>query len=41
MPISKLEFIHETKRLEDTISIIRKKISALGAELYEDEEKIL
>ena len=41
MPISNQEFIIEKKKLEDTISIIREKISALGAELYDDEEKIL
>lgn len=41
MPISKKEEILERKRLEDTISIIREKISSLGAELYDDKEKIL
>ena len=41
MPISKQEFITEKKRLEDTLSIIRKKISSLGQELYDDEEKVL
>ena len=41
MPISNNEYSLEEKRLEDTISIIRKKISSLGAELYEDEEKVL
>ena len=38
MPISKSEYLLETKKLEDTISVIRRKISELGAELYEDEE---
>ena len=41
MPISNLEYSLEVKRLEDTISIIRNKISSLGLELFEDEEKIL
>lgn len=41
MPINKNEFILEKKRLEDTINIIREKISSLGAELYDQEEKIL
>ena len=41
MPISNNEYLLEEKRLEDTIGIIRKKISSLGAELYEDEEKVL
>lgn len=41
MPISNNEYSLEEKRLEDTISIIRNKISSLGAELYEDEEKVL
>ena len=41
MPISNYEFSLEKNRLEDTISIINKKISSLGQELYEDEEKVL
>ena len=41
MPISNTNYSLEEKRLEDTISIIRKKISSLGSELFEDEEKIL
>ena len=41
MPISPKEYSLEIKRLEDTLNIIRNKISALGSELYEDEEKIL
>lgn len=41
MPISNKEQALEVKKLEDTISIIRRKISSLGSELYEDEEKIL
>ena len=39
MPITSKDYLLETKRLEDTISIIRNKISSLGTELYEDEEK--
>lgn len=41
MPISKTDYMLEEKRLDKTIDIIRKKISSLGAELYEDEEKAL
>ena len=41
MPISNYEYQQEVKRLEDTLGIIRRKISSLGAELYDDEEKIL
>lgn len=41
MPISKNDFQAEQKRLNDTLKIIRNKISSLGAELYEDEEKVL
>ncbi len=41
MPISKFERIEEEKKLEDTLSIIRKKISTLGSELFEAEEKAL
>lgn len=41
MPISKKEFILEEKSQEETTSIIRRKISALGSELYDDQEKIL
>lgn len=41
MPINTHEFTIEKKRLEDTLSIIRKKISSLGQDLYDDEEKVL
>lgn len=41
MPISNQEFTLEKKRLSETIKVIRSKISALGAELYEDQEKVL
>lgn len=41
MPISKKEELLERKKLEDTIQIIRNKISTLGVELYDDQEKIL
>lgn len=41
MPISNQEFTLEKKRLAKTIKVIRSKISALGAELYEDQEKVL
>lgn len=41
MPICKKEQLLEEKKLEDTLGIIRKKISALGAELYDDEQKVL
>ena len=41
MPISNQEFNLEKKRLNDTLKIINQKISALGQELYEDEEKVL
>lgn len=41
MPISKSDYLVEEKRLEDTIGIIRKKISELGQELYERDDKVL
>ncbi len=41
MPISDQEFAVEKNRLAKTLTIIRKKISALGAELYSDQEKVL
>ena len=41
MPISNQELTLEKKRLKDTIKVIRSKISALGSELYDDQEKIL
>ncbi len=41
MELSKKEIIQEEKRLEDTISLIRNKISVLGQELYERDDKVL
>ena len=41
MKISEREMQKETKYLDDTINLIRKKISELGQELYDDDEKIL
>lgn len=41
MPISEKEFMLEKKRLEDVVQIIRAKISSLGSELYDQEEKVL
>lgn len=41
MPISSYELELEKKKLQDTIGVIRKKISALGSELYDQEDKIL
>ena len=41
MPICEQEFALEKKRLEDTISVVRRKISALGMELCDQEEKVL
>ena len=41
MPISHLEVVQEEKYLDDTLTIIREKISELGSELFESEEKIL
>ena len=41
MPINMQELIKEEKYLQNTINIIRHKISALGSELFESEEKIL
>ena len=41
MKISESEMQKETKYLDDTINLIRKKISELGQELYDDDEKIL
>lgn len=41
MELSRNEIILEEKRLEDTIKIIREKISNLGSELLERDEKAL
>ena len=41
MELSKKEVILEEKRLEDTINLIRSKISVLGQELYERDDKVL
>ena len=41
MKISESEMQKERKYLDDTINLIRKKISELGQELYADDEKIL
>ena len=41
MKISESEIQKERKYLDDTINLIRKKISELGQELYDDDEKIL
>ena len=41
MKISESEMQKETKYLDDTINLIRKKISELGQELYDDDEKNL
>ena len=41
MELSKEEMILEEKRLEDTIKLIRSKISDLGQELYDRDEKVL
>ena len=41
MPISKSEYDWEERRLEDTLKIIKKKISTLGGELIAQEEKAL
>lgn len=41
MKISESEMQKERKYLDDTINLIRKKISELGQELYDDDEKIL
>jgi len=41
MELSKDEMVKEEKRLSTTIGIIRSKISELGQELYERDEKIL
>ena len=41
MELSKVEIDLEKKRLDDTIKIIRNKISTLGQELYDREDKII
>ena len=41
MELSKKEIIQEEKRLDDTINLIRSKISVLGQELYERDDKVL
>ena len=41
MELSKKEIMLEEKRLEDTVDIIRNKISELGQELYDRDDKVL
>ena len=41
MELSKKEIMLEEKRLEDTTDIIRSKISELGQELYDRDDKVL
>ena len=41
MELSKKEIMLEEKRLEDTIDIIRSKISEFGQELYDRDDKVL
>lgn len=41
MKITKEEFEREKNYLNKTVSLVRKKISALGQELYDDDSKIL
>ncbi len=41
MELAKEEITLEEKRLEDTIKLIRSKISVLGQELYDRDEKVL
>ena len=41
MELSKKEVMLEEKRLEDTINLIRSKISVLGQELYDRDDKVL
>ena len=40
MKIEKEEFEREKNYLNKTVSLIRKKISKLGQELYDDDEKV-
>ena len=41
LELSKNEVMLEEKRLEDTVNLIRSKISVLGQELYERDDKVL
>ena len=41
MELSKKEIMQEEKRLDDTINLIRDKISVLGQELYDRDDKVL
>ena len=41
MELSRNEVMLEEKRLEDTVNLIRSKISVLGQELYERDDKVL
>ena len=41
MKISKEEFDSERRYLDRTVKLVRKKISALGQELYDDDAKVL
>ena len=41
MKITKEEFEKEEKYLDKTVALVRKKISNLGQELYDDDSKIL
>ena len=41
MELSKKEILLEEKRLDETIKLIRDKLSSLGQELYDRDEKIL
>ena len=40
MELSQKEKLYETNHLDETIKVIRKKISELGQEFYDKEEKI-
>jgi len=41
LELSEKEIMEEEKRLEDTINLIRSKISVLGQELYDRDDKVL
>ena len=41
MPINSSDYLLEEKRLNDTIDIVRSKISELGQELYDRDDKVL
>ena len=41
MELSKEEIIKEEKRLDEVIKLIRQKISVLGQELYDQDDKVL